>query len=158
MEKFVSVTRTFPMTGSRPRIPKTVRFREASLALPRSRGLFSVTSMISRMRPDMVDKGRRLECSAREIEPVEHPIDDHAGDRDVEPERKRPAGDALMSLKASFEGARKSYQDQRHNRRSQDGMGDQDRESRRAGSRMDIGRQHQDQEDTKNQWGKRDQT
>ena len=51
MEKSVSGTLTFPMTGSSPRIPKTVRLREPRVAPPRSLGLLSFSSMISRMRP-----------------------------------------------------------------------------------------------------------
>jgi hypothetical protein len=43
-----------------------------------------------------------IQASLRQLETVEHPVDDHAGDRDIKPERQCPAGDAFVLDKVSL--------------------------------------------------------
>ena len=44
---------------------------------------------------------------------VEHEVNEHAGDRDIEPKRERPPGPSTVFFKAALDGMRHSHQDER---------------------------------------------
>ena len=56
--------------------------------------------------------------------PIEHPVDDDAGDRDIEPNREGPSGDCFVFFEASLQGAGGRHQGERDNQGGQKGMGD----------------------------------
>jgi len=62
------------------------------------------------------------------VEDEEEPIDDHAGDGDVEPERERPASDFFVAQKLRAESERESDEDQGHDDDGENGMRGQNRE------------------------------
>jgi len=53
---------------------------------------------------------------------IQQPVDDDAGDRDIEPEREGPAGDAAMSVEARGEAARDGDERERDDDDGQDGV------------------------------------
>ena len=67
-------------------------------------------------------------ASGRRIEPVQHPVDYHPGDRHVQPDRQRPSGDSSMLLVVTNPAASKSDERKRQYGSRQDDVGNQDRE------------------------------
>ena len=63
---------------------------------------------------------------------VEHQVDDHAGDRDIHPDRVSPAGDLAMLLKLAAQSERERNDDQRHDDGSENRVRNQNREINRA--------------------------
>src|SRR5215472_3238733 len=61
---------------------------------------------------------------------IDHEIDNHSGDRHVEPQRQRPARNESMLIKSLEPSAAQRHDNQGHNGRCQDGMRSQQREVR----------------------------
>src|SRR5262245_60421274 len=57
---------------------------------------------------------------------VEHQVDDHAGYRDVEPDRQSPARDLSVKVESLLQCAGKRHEDHRHDRDGEHGVCDQD--------------------------------
>src|SRR5208337_5203668 len=64
-------------------------------------------------------------------DPIQHQVDDHARQRYVEPERKRPAGDGLMPVKLLTQRAGQRHDHHRRNDQSQRGVRNQNGEVER---------------------------
>lgn len=78
------------------------------------------------------------------VEDEEKEVDEDAGDGDVEPERKGPAGDGFVAAEASAQRERQSDEHERNDDCGEDGMADEKREIRGAngavaGKRDDSG-------------------
>src|SRR6266567_632915 len=65
------------------------------------------------------------------IKLIEHQVDNHAGHRDVQPHRKGPSGDTVMTHELSTKGASQSHDYERHERNRQYRMRNQNRVVRR---------------------------
>ena len=59
---------------------------------------------------------------------IEHDIDEHTSNRNIEPNRERPARDPLVANEICPDCVRDCNKHQRHNHNCQKGMGQQDRE------------------------------
>src|ERR1043166_2996389 len=78
----------------------------------------------SRIGPE---PGRRTDISGR-IDLVKHKVNDHACDRNVEPERQRDPRDAAVSHEVLAQGAIERHTDERNDHDREDRMGGQDGE------------------------------
>src|SRR5262245_2116997 len=74
-----------------------------------------------------------LEAPSDELDPVEHPEDDDAGDGNVEPQRERPARDPHVTNELRRRPPPDRRERQGHDRRRQHDVGDQQREIHRPG-------------------------
>ena len=77
-------------SDARHAVRQSTSNRSATKSAPRRRELRA------RRRPDQ----RTSSVSGRRLQLVEHPVDDDAGDRDVEPDRQRHARDRLVPIEA----------------------------------------------------------
>src|SRR3954466_651335 len=66
------------------------------------------------------------------IKMIEHHVDHHAGDGDVEPERERPAGDGAMAREVAAQSASERDKDERHDHDGEHGVREQDPEVKRT--------------------------
>src|SRR4051812_42502409 len=66
------------------------------------------------------------------IKMIEHHVDDHAGDGDVEPERERPAGNRAVAREVAAQSARERDEDERHDDNREHGVREQDTEVQRT--------------------------
>ena len=60
------------------------------------------------------------------LHPIQHPIDDHAGTGDVEPNGECPAGDAAVGGEAALEGAGEGEDGEDGDGGGEDGVGKKD--------------------------------
>ena len=66
------------------------------------------------------------------VEDEEEPVDDDAGDGDVEPERQSPAGDDFVAAEAAAQSESESDEHERDDGHGEDGVGDENGEVRWA--------------------------
>ncbi len=73
---------------------------------------------------------------SRWIKPIQHEVDNHAGNRDVQPDRQRPAGDAPMLVEAFAQGSYKRDDREGRHECGENRVGDEDGEIHSARSSL----------------------
>src|SRR5258706_11998486 len=78
------------------------------------------TNVVFQVRPKIFSAAETIAepARAKSISPsmVEHPVDDDAGDRNVEPDRQRPPRDSPVAVEASPERERQRHDRENRNR------------------------------------------
>ena len=72
------------------------------------------------------------------LEPIQHPINHHSGDGDVEPQRQRAASDAGVALEISFPGSSERHDDKRNDSGRERRVRDQDTEVNGADNTLSL--------------------